>query len=188
MRTVRHEWDCLVRDLGNPLGALQHAFQSVSNRLSLYCDQLLRGSGPGGFVEMLERALDSCSGEFEPFIRCFADAFIQSLARLRNRRNIAGRLLRGFFRSSPSQAESPPELIGSPPRPRGRQFGAGFPNVTRSFHSALEHVEIRSRRTLTEIGNDAALVEEILSELAEPARAIPSAPKNRGGNREGARA
>ena len=35
---------------------------------------------------------------------------------------------------------------------------------------------------------DAALVEEILSELAEPAGAIPSAPKNRGGNRERARA
>jgi hypothetical protein len=104
---------------------LQHAFQSVSNRLSLYCYQLLRGSGPGGFVEVLERALDSCSGEFELFIRCFADAFIQSLARLRKRRNIAGRLLRGFFRPPPA-------------RPRAHLNSSVIRRVNEDVNSALD--------------------------------------------------
>jgi hypothetical protein len=48
----------LLRHVGDTLGGLQHAFKSVSNRFGLYCGQLLRGSGPDGFVEVLERALD----------------------------------------------------------------------------------------------------------------------------------
>src|SRR5262245_56515056 len=116
----------------------------VAQRFGLDSSQFLRAPAPERLFEMLERTFRLCTDKFEPFIR--HEALIQSLARLHDRRKIAGRLLRCRFGLSASHTDRAAELIGGTTRKGGRKFSGGLPKMPDGFHSALDRINVGPRR------------------------------------------
>src|SRR5262245_10434356 len=118
----------------------------VAQRFGLDGSQFLRAPAPERLFKMLERTFRPCTDEFEPFIGHFAEALIQRLARLHDRRKIAGRLLRCCFGLSASHTDRAAELVRGTTSKGGRKFSGGLPKMPDSFHSALDRINISPRR------------------------------------------